>query len=302
MTWRRTVVSLAVLAAVATACASDDEPTLAAPGSTLVPGETSTTVAAPSSPSPSSPTTQAAAGTMPSTAAPTTRRTIIVGGTEAVPGGPAPAVGTGSPGDAAVRILRPAGAARIVVQVLAQDGAAPPQQVLDHVRRVLGDASGKPVTVVDGGKPPARQTWTPADLRAAAMAGSRRAAPEEAVVHLVYVHGSSDRGPETLGLAVSSDVVGIFSDRVDDAARGLVTTAALLDAVTMHEVGHVLGLVDLVLKTGRADPEHPGHSSNPGSVMYWAVESSLVSDLLTGGPPRELDDRDRADLAAIRGG
>lgn len=297
MSWRRALASLAVLAAVATACASDDDPTLEAPGTTLPSVDTTATTAA----TPSSPATASTSGTT-APAAPTTRRTIIVGGTDAVPDGAATAVGTGSPGDGATRLLRPSGAARIVVQVLAQEGAAPPQQVLDHVRRVLADASGKPVSVAGGGTPPARQTWSPADLRAAAVSGSRPSAPDEALVHLLFVRGSSDRGPETLGLAVASDVVGIFSERVDDAARGLVTTTALMDAVTLHEVGHLLGLVDLVLKTGRADPEHPGHSSNPGSVMYWAVESSVVSDLLTGGPPREFDDRDRADLAAIRDG
>ena len=69
----------------------------------------------------------------------------------------------------------------------------------------------------------------------------------------------------------------------------------------MHEVGHLLGLVDLVLDTGRADPEHPGHSSNRSSVMYWAVESTLITDVLAGGPPRDFDADDLRDLAAIRG-
>jgi hypothetical protein len=36
--------------------------------------------------------------------------------------------------------------------------------------------------------------------------------------------------------------------------------------------------------------------------MYWAVESSLVGDLLTGGPPQDFDAADLADLATIRGG
>jgi len=72
------------------------------------------------------------------------------------------------------------------------------------------------------------------------------------------------------------------------------------DACTMHESGHLLGLVDLVLNTGRQDPEHPGHSRNRQSVMYYAVESGLVAQLLGGPPPTEFDDADRADLATIR--
>jgi hypothetical protein len=36
--------------------------------------------------------------------------------------------------------------------------------------------------------------------------------------------------------------------------------------------------------------------------MYWAVESGLVTQVLSGGPPRDFDDDDLADLAAIRNG
>jgi hypothetical protein len=36
--------------------------------------------------------------------------------------------------------------------------------------------------------------------------------------------------------------------------------------------------------------------------MYWAVESDVVTDLLTGGPPVDFDAADLADLSAIRGG
>ena len=36
--------------------------------------------------------------------------------------------------------------------------------------------------------------------------------------------------------------------------------------------------------------------------MYWAVESDLVGDLLSGGPPTEFDGTDLRDLATIRNG
>jgi hypothetical protein len=71
-------------------------------------------------------------------------------------------------------------------------------------------------------------------------------------------------------------------------------------AVATHELGHLLGLVDLVLHTGREDPEHPGHSPDRESVMIWAVETDLVTTLLGGGPPTDFDAADRADLSAIR--
>jgi hypothetical protein len=170
------------------------------------------------------------------------------------------------------------------------------------VARVLADVTGKSTLTSQGGAPPSRESWTAADVRDAADAVARTRQGEDAVVRLLFLHGRWAEGEGVLGVAVRGDVAAIFVDAVAEAASPLVGPAAIEVAVTTHEVGHLLGLVDVHLDTGRADPEHPGHSPNRNSVMYWAVESSLVTDLLTGGPPRDFDDADRADLAAIRDG
>src|SRR5581483_9374283 len=85
------------------------------------------------------------------------------------------------------------------------------------------------------------------------------------------------------------------------AAAGLLGDPGRMElAVATHELGHLLGLVDLVLHTGREDAEHPGHSPNRDSVMFWAVETDLVSTLLGASPSTRFDAADLADLAAIR--
>jgi hypothetical protein len=94
----------------------------------------------------------------------------------------------------------------------------------------------------------------------------------------------------------------VFSDQVAASSTPIVSRSEIEDAVLMHELGHVLGLVDLARNTGRADPEHPGHSKNQRSVMYWAVESSLIGQVLTGSPPKDFDQQDLADLRALREG
>ena len=237
------------------------------------------------------------------------RQTIVVGGEDAVPGDavttvPEQPVASGAVGSAAPRYLQPAGSARIVVQVITQSGAAPRAATVDHLVALLSAASGKPVSTAGGAVEGDRERWTGADMRNAAINAAFDAPEGTAVLRLLFVRGRFDEGRDNddqiMGLSIASDLAVIFSDKVDEASSPLVSAAHIEDAVTTHELGHLLGLVDLYLRTGRQDPDHPGHSRNRNSVMYWAVESSLVTDLLSGGPPREFDADDKADLATIR--
>jgi len=280
-----------VMAVLAAACASDD------PG---VEGTdtTASTVASGTTTAPSP------------TGGPS--RTIIVGGTDAVPDGSTPdtvppaSVASGAVGSGAPRYLRPSGSSRIVVQVIVQSGAAPREATIGHMASVLGDVSQKPVLTARASVDGDRERWSSADIRRAAMDAATDTPNDVAVLRLLFLRGRFDEGGnkdhQIIGLSVASDVAAVFTDRVEEAASPLVSAGHIEDAVTMHEVGHLLGLVDLFLHSGREDPDHPGHSPNRGSVMYWAVESSLVADLLSGGPPRDLDADDRADLARIRRG
>lgn len=197
--------------------------------------------------------------------------------------------------------LRPAESSRIVLEIRSQSGAEPRDRTVTHLSEVLAANSGKEVTLAGGRIDGDGRQWTAADIRALADAGAAQSR-DAAVMRILYLRGGFAESDTVLGIAVRSDVAAIFSDRVDDAAGVLGDPARIEDAVTVHEAGHLLGLVDLFLSTGRADPEHPGHSSNRASVMYWAVESTLVGDILQGGPPTDFDAQDRADLATIRTG
>jgi len=170
--------------------------------------------------------------------------------------------------------------------------------------RVLGASSGKTVSI-DGVDPigGGARDWTQQQIISAAASASQiESGRSQVVLRLLFLRGSYGGDRSVLGAAVAGDVAAVFADRVASAAGLLVDPAVVEDAVTMHEVGHLLALVDLILGTGRGDPDHPGHSRNKRSVMYWQVESDLISQLVDGGIPRDFDDDDRSELAQIRAG
>jgi hypothetical protein len=210
----------------------------------------------------------------------------------------------GGPGAFARTLLRPQPAGRLVVEVLAQQGAAPTDATLRHLQEVLTDVSRKQVTMVPTAPlPNGDGTSTDDDIRALSDRHGKHAQGNgQAVLRLLYLAGQYQGEESVLGVAVRGDTAAVFSETVRSASTPLVRPGVIEDAVTVHEVGHLLGLVDIVLKTGRADPKHEGHSSNPESVMYWAVESDIVAQALGGPPPREFDAADKNDLAALRNG
>lgn len=200
-------------------------------------------------------------------------------------------------------VLRPDLSTRVLVEVRSQPGAAPAGASLDHLQGVLAAVTGKPVTVINGpGIAGGARDWSDAAVRAEARAGTAVSADGTVVLRLLFLEGVFEGSAGVLGVAVRGDTAALFSDAIS-ASGGLLSGSGPVEtAVVVHEVGHLLGLVDIYLQTGRADPGYPGHSSNPSSVMYWAVESSLIGSLLGEFPPTEFDQADLADLAAIRSG
>ena len=112
-------------------------------------------------------------------------------------------------------------------------------------------------------------------------------------IHLMFVDGhyqdDSDQS-SVLGLAWDHRHIALFKDNIARSCNAR-STLGLLDAaagqraeaaVWLHEVGHVLGLVDngLPMVTNHRDPDpaHGRHDADQHCVMYWAYDGEAAVD------------------------
>ncbi len=123
------------------------------------------------------------------------------------------------------------------------------------------------------------------------------------VLYVLYLNGhhadDSDEG-KVLGVQYGETSIAIFKDTVDSSG-GLLglkfNTADIEKAVLVHEFGHAIGLVNngLEMVNDHEDGEHPRHSQNRNSVMYWAVENTFGLPGLDR-IPNDFDEDDKADI------
>ncbi len=199
---------------------------------------------------------------------------------------------------------------RWVIEVDAVAGAEPPQGAIDLARQRMQSVVTKPqgISFATGDTLPGKGgPYTIADIQT--LAEEHRDQPHgrdgTATTYVLYLDGRYAEDGDVLGVAFGGDTIALFSDRIDDAANILVSSGTVHRAVLVHELGHILGLVNngLPMQRDHEDSGHPGHSDNRGSVMYWAVETTNIVTLVQNGGsiPTNFDAEDRADLCAAGG-
>ena len=124
------------------------------------------------------------------------------------------------------------------------------------------------------------------------------------VIHILYLNGEYEDNDQTLGLAYSGSSFALFKEKIDDSAFLLISSTDIEKSVIVHEFGHLLGLVNNGYQSphDHEDPQHPHHSNNDESVMYWAIESQDIGNQIDGEPPNNFDSDDLDDLRLMREG
>lgn len=239
---------------------------------------------------------------------------VVSGCTYPVPFGPKG--DNSNPGQRAGDYLKSAPYTSVLVELDYVEGSAPEPSALSLFQERLQAATGKSVEVV---RTPGIQgqgsshRYTAQEL--GSMEGQYRSQFSEgnrAVLYMMYLDGGFERDSDdqrVLGAAYRGSSVAMMKGNLREVSKrnaldvGRPELVNIEGSVLVHELGHVLGLVNIgiPMQTPHEDTSHPGHSTNDKSVMYWQVEQvSLVGSVLGEVPPNDYDANDKADLQAAR--
>ena len=292
-------------------------------GTTAAPGTTPATVD-PASPAAGGGAGRGAPG---ASAGSATARPGATGGGGGGAGAPAPAPGSQSAGHATSgagappgtnpdngglgsmsrAFLRPAPYGSIVVEAASVPGAAPSSAVENNLSSVLQKYSGKPVRHSDHGVPGKGSggCWTLDELRAVAtQQRTTHTGGGEASLFIAFLDGKYCDDANVLGLAFGASADVIFTQQVRALATPTISSDVFMESVTTHEVGHILGMVNIGYQSPVAheDAAHPHHSTDQNSVMYYSIDQANLIQQFVSGPPTTFDSADEADLAGLRNG
>lgn len=213
----------------------------------------------------------------------------------------------GRPGGLALACLQDDRFEKMNIHFLYESGYDP--EAMDLVKTRLSQACDKP----SGIKIVAREvnfnednTWSAVDVRDARWKHGDDAMGSSTLNWYFLFPKGTYNDDSVLGVAVDASTVAVFKDSIEESENFLGRPSAeeIERAVTVHEAGHLLGLVNLVYTSpiDHEDPDHPGHSSNEDSVMYWAIESSSIGNIFSGSIPDEFDNDDKSDLQGMASG
>ena len=218
---------------------------------------------------------------------------------------------------------------RLVLEVDYTTGVAPTESVIDDLVAGLTPLFDKPAgieVVLDEELPPrgSDYAWSFGELAELAGLTYDLEVDEDTIkMHVLIVDGHDERDDEEgsiLGLSWSNLNIVLYQESLDRLCEseagnslrraGLVEEACARTqlAIWTHELGHVIGLVDMGLPMveDHEDPEHAHHDHNEECVMYWAYARQQAFDEIG---KQLLDDGDatlgfdagcKADIAAVR--
>lgn len=196
----------------------------------------------------------------------------------------------------------------VIIEVQYMTGFAPDAAALTHIQNMLASVVNKPggITIITKEIPAAANTTLSLNEvvniekqnRTAFTSGSQLA------LYILYTNGDYTEN-SVLGVAYKNTSCVLFGKKINDnsGAIGQASRTKLVATVAEHELGHLLGLVDLgsPMQTAHKDGAHGNHCTNSNCLMYYATETSDIFGFLITGNIPSFDANCKADLTANGG-
>ncbi|MFI5131292.1 MAG: hypothetical protein ACHQFX_14920 [Chitinophagales bacterium] len=196
----------------------------------------------------------------------------------------------------------------VKVEVQYMTGFQPDAGALNHMQSVLSGLVNKPlgISIVTREIPASSNTVLSVNDVIEIEKNNRTAftSGSELALYVLYTNGNYTEN-NVLGVAYRNTSVVLFGKKIQDnsGAVGQASRTKLVATVGEHEIGHLLGLVDIgsPMQTNHKDVAHGNHCNNSSCIMYYASETSdILGFLITGNIP-SFDANCLADLHANGG-
>ena len=194
------------------------------------------------------------------------------------------------------------------IEIQYMTGYPPDAGAISHLQSILAGILNKPsgITVVTK-EIPASSSQVLSSTAVADIERSNRTAftsGDQLALYVLYTNGNYT-DPNVLGIAYKNTSVALFGKKIYDNSGGIgqASRTKLEATVTEHEMGHLLGLVDLgtPMTSNHKDVAHGSHCNNSNCLMYYASETSDIFGFLITGNIPAFDANCKADLHANGG-
>lgn len=194
------------------------------------------------------------------------------------------------------------------IEIQYMPGYRPDANAIEHLKTTIGNLLNKPAGIQVTYREIPSAGKSVLSLEEAALVEKQYrtvfTGGKEMGVHLLFTDGGYTE-PKVLGVAYRNTSLCLFGKTLHDnsGSFGQVSRSTLQATVLEHELGHILGLVDVgsPMQTPHKDDANGNHCTNQDCLMYYAAETTDMLGFLGGGTVPAFDNACRADLKANGG-